>query len=96
MCRMNQKFLIIAALSIVVGFANCGGGSVYTGEQCETTLNGLFEKIVAAASDEDKAKFAPMKATLMGKLKKDCMEGKFDLECLDKANNIASIQTCLK
>ncbi|NCN10120.1 MAG: TIGR04454 family lipoprotein [Leptospira sp.] len=93
---MNQKFLMIAVLSIVVGFANCGGGSVYTGEQCETTLNGVFDKIADQASDEDKAKFAPMKATLMGKLKKDCMEGKFDLECLEKSSNIAALQTCLK
>jgi small lipoprotein (TIGR04454 family) len=93
---MNQRFLAITVLSVVLGFANCGGGSVYTAEQCEASLNNVFDKITSQANDEDKAKFAPMKATLMGKLKKDCMDGKFDLDCLDKATNIAALQTCLK
>jgi small lipoprotein (TIGR04454 family) len=91
-----KNITILIALIGLVSFANCGGGNVYTAEQCETSLNGLFDKITAEASEADRAKFAPMKATLMGKLKKDCMEGKFDLECLDNANSIAAIQTCLK
>ncbi|WCL47644.1 TIGR04454 family lipoprotein [Leptospira sp. GIMC2001] len=92
---MKRIFLVLAILG-VLGFVNCGGGNVYTSEQCEASLNNVFDKVTDAATEEDKAKFAPMKATLMGKLKKDCMEGKFDLDCLDKATNIAALQTCLK
>lgn len=92
---MNKFAILIASLGILA-MVNCGGGSTYTAEQCETSLNGLFDKISANASEEDRAKLDPMKATLMGKLKKDCMDGKFDLVCIDNATNIAAMQTCLK
>jgi small lipoprotein (TIGR04454 family) len=91
---MNKYLLLLASLGLMA-IIQCGG-STYTAEQCETSLNNVFDKISTNASEEDKAKFAPMKPTLMGKLKKDCMDGKFDLQCLDTASNIAAIQTCLR
>lgn len=91
-----KKILSIAIFALLLTFsANCGGGNVYTADQCEKSLNTLFDKIAEQSSEEDQAKFAPMKATLMGKLKKECMSGKFDLECLENANNIAAMQTCI-
>lgn len=92
---MKNIVFLLAILGLAFSI-NCGGGNVYSADQCEKSLNSLFDKIAETASEEDQAKFAPMKATLMGKLKKDCMEGKFDLECLSNANNIAAMQTCLK
>ncbi len=93
---MKIRFIFTAGIILsLFALANCGG-NVYSAEQCEKTFNSLFDKITAKASEEDKAKFAPMRGTLMTKLRKDCMAGKFDLECIENANDMAAMQTCLR
>lgn len=92
---MKLHYNIAFAIFLALFAWNCGG-NVYTAEECESTLNKLFDKISEKASEEDKAKFAPMRSTLMAKLKKDCMAGKYDLACIENAENIAAMQTCLK
>ncbi|MCC5814906.1 MAG: TIGR04454 family lipoprotein [Leptospira sp.] len=91
---MKKIVFLISILGLIFSM-NCGGGNVYSSDQCEKTFNGLFEKMTASVSDEEKGKIAAMKPALMDKLVKDCMAGKFNLECIEKADNIAAMQTCL-
>lgn len=92
---MKTVLSLLTAIFLLALMGNCGG-NVYTAEECENTLNKLFDKISEKASEEDKAKFAPMRSTLMAKMKKDCMAGKYDLACIENAENVAAMQTCLK
>lgn len=91
---MKKLVFLFAILGLIISM-NCGGGSAYSAEQCENTFNGLFDKMTSAVSDEEKGKIAAMKPALMDKLKKECMAGKFNLECIEKADNITAMQTCL-
>ncbi|MBE7413597.1 MAG: TIGR04454 family lipoprotein [Leptospiraceae bacterium] len=88
----------ILFLIVVVGFVltmNCKGSSVSSAE-CEPIVNKLFENLSKELKPEEAEKVSMMKATLLPTIQKECMSGKYDLDCLSKATNIAALQACKK
>ena len=73
---------------------SCGGPKV-SGEECEAAINATLDKLTATLKPEDVAKLTPVRPTFVASFKKGCMEGKFDLNCMKNASDLASLQTCM-
>jgi small lipoprotein (TIGR04454 family) len=93
--NMNIKTtMIIAVFSI--GMANCGGPKV-SEEVCVESLGKAFDVIAAKTNPEAAQTQNPaLKSALIENLKKKCMNGKIDTQCLDKATSPIEISGCLK
>ncbi|MCG6142446.1 TIGR04454 family lipoprotein [Leptospira bourretii] len=91
-----MKKSLILALALGLFLANCKS-KVYTQEECESALASTFAQIEEEAKKNPAA--APVLAGLQqGKQKMidQCMEGKFDPNCLKNAPGFAGIMGCVK
>lgn len=94
---MKNFLFLIAAMALALAM-NCKGSSVSSAE-CEPIVNKLFENVskeLAKEKPEEAEKISMLKATLLPTIQKECMSGKYNLDCLGKANNIAALQACKK
>ena len=91
-----KKILVIAMLlgaSIV--FSNCGKEAVSAAE-CEPIVNQMFINLAKELKPEQAEKVKAMEGTLKAGIIKECTSGKYNLDCLKAATNIAALQTCKK
>jgi small lipoprotein (TIGR04454 family) len=91
-----MKKTLVFALFLSLAFANCKS-KVYTQEECDSALNSAFIAI------EEEAKKNPQGAALLAglqqgrvKMVEQCMEGKFDPNCLKNSPGLAGIMACVK
>lgn len=88
-----KKYIVLLLISASSLFINCNKDKVSAAE-CEPIVNNLMDKVKAEISAEQMAQFEAMKMTLQPTVQKECMSGKYNLDCLKNAANIAAIQTC--
>jgi len=91
-----MKITLVFALFLSLAFANCKS-KVYTYEECDAALTSAFVAIEEEAKKNPQA--APLLAGLQqGKAKmiEQCMEGKFDPNCLKNAPGLTGIMGCVK
>ncbi|MCE9500993.1 MAG: TIGR04454 family lipoprotein [Leptospira sp.] len=92
---MRILILNLAAAMILALAINCKGSSVSSAE-CEPVVNKLFENLSKELKPEEVDKISMLKATMMAGIQKECMSGKYNLDCLAKATNLAASQNCKK
>ncbi len=90
-----KSFLILTVSVVLAITMNCKGSSVSSAE-CEPIVNKLIENIMKEMKPEEVEKFSMLKATMVPSIQKECMSGKYNLDCLSKASNIAALQACKK
>jgi small lipoprotein (TIGR04454 family) len=92
---MRLKTIMMIAVIFLV-MANCGGPKV-SEEVCVESLGKAFDMIAAKTNPEAAQTQNPaLKSALIENLKKKCMNGKIDTQCLDKATSAVEISGCLK
>lgn len=91
-----KKFLAIATLLVAsIFFSNCTKEAVSVAE-CEPVVNQMFTNLIKELTPEEAEKVKAMEGSLKPGVIKECTSGKFNLECLKTATNIAALQTCKK
>lgn len=89
-----KKFTIISLLAAAILFsANCKTEKVSKAE-CEPVVNQMFENLTKSVTPEEAEKITALKGQLITGVIKECTSGKYSLECLKNATNIAALQTC--
>jgi len=79
----------------IAAFANCKGNQ-YSKKECEPIVNQMIENFSRNLKPEEAEKLSALKVQLIPTLQKECMSGKYDLECLKQSTNVMGIQTCKK
>lgn len=92
---MKKLLLIAMLLATSIAFSNCGKPAVSAAE-CEPVVNQMFENLSKELKPEEAEKVKAMEATLKAGVVKECTSGKYNLDCLKAATNIAALQTCKK
>ena len=91
-----KKILIIAMLLVTSIFlSNCAKEAVSAAE-CEPAVNQMFENLSKELTPEEAEKVKAMEGSLKPGVLKECTSGKYNLDCLKSASNIAALQTCKK
>lgn len=91
-----MKKSLILALVFGLALANCKS-KVYTQEECEAALSTAFTQLEEEAKKNPQA--APLIAGLQqgkAKMVEQCMEGKFDPNCIKNAPGLTGIMGCVK
>lgn len=91
-----MKKSLILALVLGISLANCKS-KVYSQEECEAAISVAFSQIEEEAKKNPQA--APLIAGLQSgkaKMVDQCMEGKFDPNCLKNAPGLTGIMGCVK
>ncbi|TGN19559.1 TIGR04454 family lipoprotein [Leptospira idonii] len=91
-----MKKLLVLALFLGLSLTNCKS-KVYTQEECDAALSSAFVAIEEEAKKNPQA--APLIAGLQqGKVKmvEQCMEGKFDPNCIKNAPGLTGIMGCVR
>ncbi|MDF3819617.1 TIGR04454 family lipoprotein [Leptospira sp. 96542] len=92
-----MKKSLILALVLGLSLANCKS-KVYSQEECDAALTSAFNQIEEEAKKNPQA--APLLAGLQqgkAKMVEQCMEGKFDPNCIKNApGGLTGIMGCVK
>jgi len=92
---MKKMIYTAMLLSLIAGMGNCKGNQ-YSSAECEPVINQMLVNFTKDLQPEEVDKLATLKSQLLPMLQKECMSGKYELECLKNATNIASLQVCKK
>lgn len=91
-----KNFLVIAMLLVAsILFSNCTKEAVSAAE-CEPVVDQMFANLMKELTPEEAEKVKAMEGSLKPGVIKECTSGKFKLDCLKTATNIAALQTCKK
>ncbi len=91
-----KKILIIAMLLVAsILFSNCKG-DVVSAAECGPIVDQMFTVLVKDLKPEEAEKAKSMEAAMKPSVIKECTSGKYNLDCLKAATNIAALQTCKK
>ncbi|GBF51986.1 hypothetical protein LPTSP4_35240 [Leptospira ryugenii] len=91
-----MKKTLVLALFLGLAIGNCKS-KAYSQEECDAALSSAFVAIEEEAKKNPQA--APLLAGLQqgkAKMVDQCMEGKFDPNCLKNAPGITGIMACVK
>ncbi len=91
-----KKILAIAMLIVAsIVFSNCKG-EVVSAAECTPIVDQMFTNLVKELKPEEAEKAKSMEAAIKPGVIKECTSGKYNLDCLKAATNIAALQTCKK
>jgi small lipoprotein (TIGR04454 family) len=91
-----KKILVIAMLLLAsILFSNCKG-EVVSAAECAPIVDQMFVNLLKELKPEEAEKAKSMEAAIKPGVIKECTSGKFNLDCLKSATNIAALQTCKK
>ena len=91
-----KKILVIAMLLVTsILFSNCAKDAVSAAE-CEPVVNQMFTNLSKELTPEEAERVKAMEGSLKPGVLKECTSGKYNLDCLKSATNIAALQTCKK
>lgn len=91
-----KKILVIAMLLVAsILFTNCTKEAVSAAE-CEPVVNQMFTNLAKELTPEEAERVKAMEGSLKPGVIKECTSGKYNLDCLKSATNIAALQTCKK
>ncbi len=91
-----KKILVIAMLLVTsILFSNCSK-EVVSAAECGPIVDQMFTNLVKELKPEEAEKAKSMEAAIKPGVIKECTSGKYNLDCLKAATNIAALQTCKK
>lgn len=87
-------FFIVGALFFLFIHPSKAGSSIET--DCESAVTRMFANLLKELTPEDAERFKTIAASVRPGVIKECMSGKYKLDCLITVNNKADLQTCKK
>ncbi len=87
-------FFIVGALFFLFIHPSKAGSSVET--DCESAVTRMFANLLKELTPEEAERLKAMEASIKPGVIKECMSGKYKVDCLKTANNVADLQTCKK
>ena len=86
-----MKYIFV--LCFLALFSNCSQNK-YSPAECEPVVQQLVDNLSKDLSEKEQSKLNALKSNMMPVLEKECMSGKYELECLKAAKNPLAIQAC--
>lgn len=91
-----KKILVIAMLLVTsILFSNCSK-EVVSAAECGPIVDQMFANLVKELKPEEAERAKSMESVIKPNVIKECTSGKYNLDCLKAANNLAALQTCKK